>query len=449
MDQSTTISLADAADKETWTVEDHEELIRQLFTVIGATGKFKDILTKMTADNPDPKGSAALKIGIARYTLCRFPGALDVLTEATDNKDRRWFQGLCLVHLRRYGEAIEELGRAKARGMDADKVDLKLAETHALDGDLDAAEKLLTSLSAALKDNAQYHYVRGLIADLAGLAEQAVEAYEQALAIDEDCPEATFRLAYFYDMHGDEDKAIELYHKCTAQPPVHANALLNLAVLHDDAGEYDKAIAAARRVLANNPNHARARLILKDAESSKVMFYDEEQAKRMAYRSAVLDTPVTDFELSVRARNCLKKMNIRTLGDLVRTSEGTLMSYKNFGETSLKEIKEMLTAKNLSLGQALEEGLAEEMTLVAFASRGRSASATVEVKEEVLNMSVTQVDFSIRVQRALETIAVHTLGDLMAKTEADLLACSNFGQTSLNEVHAKLTEHNLKLSEAD
>ena len=448
MDQSTTISLADAADKETWTVEDHEELVRQLFSVTGATGKFKDILARMAADNPDPKGAAALKIGIARYTLCRFPDALAVLADATDNKDRRWFQGLCLMHLHRYGEAIDELGRAKARGMDADKVDLKLAETRALDGDLDAAEKLLTSLSA-LKDTAQYHYVRGLIADLAGLAEQAVEAYEQALAIDENCPEATFRLAYFYDMHGDEDKAIELYHKCTTQPPVHANALLNLAVLHDDAGEYDKAIAAARRVLANNPNHARARLIIKDAESSKVMFYDEEQAKRMAYRSAVLDTPVTDFELSVRARNCLKKMNIRTLGDLVRTSEATLMSYKNFGETSLKEIKEMLTAKNLSLGQALEEGLAEEMTLVAFATRGRSSSATVEVKEEVLNMLVSQVDFSIRVQRALETIAVHTLGDLIAKTEADLLACTNFGQTSLNEVHAKLTEYSLKLSEAD
>ena len=48
------------------------------------------------------------------------------------------------------------------------------------------------------------------------------------------------------------------------------------------------------------------------------MFYDEDQAKPTRQRNAVLDIPVTDFELSVRARNCLKKMNIRTLGDLVR-----------------------------------------------------------------------------------------------------------------------------------
>ena len=64
------------------------------------------------------------------------------------------------------------------------------------------------------------------------------------------------------------------------------------------------------------------------------------QAKRMAKRSAVMDIPVTDFELSVRARNCLKKMNIRTLGDLVRTTEQQLLAYKNFGETSLKELQE-------------------------------------------------------------------------------------------------------------
>jgi len=449
MDQDTTASLADITAKETWTIEDHEQMLEQLFAVSNAAEKFKGVLTKLVADNPEPRGGAALKIGIARYMLCRFAEALDVLSDATDNKDRRWFQALCLMHLRRYDEAAEELARTKARGVSADKVDLKLAEIHALAGDLESADKLLTSLSRALSETAEYHYVRGLVAELAGFGDKAVEAYQQALSIDESYGEATFRLAYFYDLHGDEERAIELYRACTSQPPVHANALLNLAVLYDDAGDYDEAIAAARRVLANDPSHLRARLILKDAQSSKVMYYDEEQAKRMAYRSAVLETPVTDFELSVRARNCLKKMNIRTLGDLVRTSEATLMSYKNFGETSLREIREMLSARNLSLGQALEEDVVQDAALMAAVSAAFSSPAPVEVSEEVLNTPVNQVDFSIRVQRALETIEIKTLGDLITKTEADLLACSNFGQTSLNEVHAKLTEYGLKLSEAD
>ena len=55
--------------------------------------------------------------------------------------------------------------------------------------------------------------------------------------------------------------------------------------------------------------------------------------------------PITDFELSVRSRNCLKKMNIRSLGDLLKTTEQELLSYKNFGETSLNEIKALLDAK--------------------------------------------------------------------------------------------------------
>src|SRR5207302_9180518 len=69
-----------------------------------------------------------------------------------------------------------------------------------------------------------------------------------------------------------------------------------------------------------------------------------------------LEIPVTDFELSVRSRNCLKKMNIRTLGDLTRVTEQQLLSSKNFGETSLSEIKEMMGTKGLRLGQSLEEG---------------------------------------------------------------------------------------------
>ena len=48
-------------------------------------------------------------------------------------------------------------------------------------------------------------------------------------------------------------------------------------------------------------------------------------------------------------------MNIRTLGDLLNITEAELLSYKNFGETSLREIKAILETKNLRLGMALED----------------------------------------------------------------------------------------------
>ena len=73
-------------------------------------------------------------------------------------------------------------------------------------------------------------------------------------------------------------------------------------------------------------------------------------------RNAVMEIPISDFELSVRSRNCLKKMNIRSLGDLLKTSEQELLSYKNFGETSLNEIKALLASKGLRLGQNAEGG---------------------------------------------------------------------------------------------
>ena len=72
------------------------------------------------------------------------------------------------------------------------------------------------------------------------------------------------------------------------------------------------------------------------------MYYSPRTRPAAARLRQVLEIPVTDFELSVRSRNCLKKMNIRTLGDLTRVSEQQLLSSKNFGETSLDEIKEMM-----------------------------------------------------------------------------------------------------------
>ena len=75
------------------------------------------------------------------------------------------------------------------------------------------------------------------------------------------------------------------------------------------------------------------------------MFYDEDAQRRRDRVSQVLNVPVTDFELSVRSRNCLQKMGIITLGDLARCTEQELLASKNFGETSLVEIREMLASQ--------------------------------------------------------------------------------------------------------
>ncbi|MDY6914389.1 MAG: DNA-directed RNA polymerase subunit alpha C-terminal domain-containing protein [Planctomycetota bacterium] len=439
MEQVEQQTLETIVQKEAWTVDDHSALLKQLFRTHDAPRKFRKILAGMEAGCTDLRGSSALKIGIARYMLCRFDEALEALNNATDNKHRRFFQGLCYKHLRRYDFATEEFERARDRGWEDTEVEVHLIEMKALSGKPDEAAKALAKAKGKIGKTADFHYLQGLVRELSGDGNPA-EAYEQARSIDEAHLGATFRLAYYYDLHGEEDQAVELYRQCISRPPVHANALLNLAILYEDAGKYDKAIACLRRILTSNPRHARARLFLKDADAAQTMYYDEDQARRIAHRNAVLDIPVTDFELSVRARNCLKKMNIRTLGDLVRTTESELLGYKNFGETSLREIKEMLTSKALHLGQALEQE--DEFLTPAL------APSPQDEQGGILSTPIGQLGVSVRVRRALETLDIQTLGDLAAKTEAELMACKNFGQTSLNEVRQRLGEHGLQLREA-
>jgi len=441
MEQSSLDGVTAICAKESWTLEDYNQLLRELSATSDAAGKCKAALGEMEGSNPEPKGGAALKIGIARYMACRFAEALEALAQATDNKDRRYFQALALLQLRQYDRAIAEFERAKDRGMEGSACDPRIVEALALGGKLDEAEKALGKIKSLPPDAAETLYLTGLIAELRGFGDKAAESYAKAREKDSTHVAATFRLAYHYDLHGSEGEAMELYRQCVAHPPVHANALLNMAVLYEDVGEYDKASQCLRRILSTNPAHPRARLFLKDAEASKSMYYDEDQARRLAKRNAVLDIPVTDFELSVRARNCLKKMNIRNLGDLVKTTEGALLEYKNFGETSLKEIKDMLSAKGLRLGQALEDG-----SDLADLAAPRPASVS---NDGVLATALDHIEFSIRARRALESLNITTLGELIAKTDADLLACKNFGQTSLNEVRQRMAEYGLSLREAN
>jgi DNA-directed RNA polymerase subunit alpha len=63
---------------------------------------------------------------------------------------------------------------------------------------------------------------------------------------------------------------------------------------------------------------------------------------------------VDELELSVRASNCLKTANIRTIADLVQRTESELLKTKNFGKKSLNEIKTILGEMGLSLGMRLD-----------------------------------------------------------------------------------------------
>ena len=73
----------------------------------------------------------------------------------------------------------------------------------------------------------------------------------------------------------------------------------------------------------------------------------DKEVNRNLFRS------VNELELSVRAANCLKNANIKTIADLVQKSEVEMLKTKNFGKKSLNEIKEILSEMGLNLGTKL------------------------------------------------------------------------------------------------
>ena len=69
----------------------------------------------------------------------------------------------------------------------------------------------------------------------------------------------------------------------------------------------------------------------------------------VAKRKDMLSQDIRSMSLSIRSRNCLKKMNVTTIGDLVRVEENELRAFKNLGESNIQEIKEELAVRGLFL----------------------------------------------------------------------------------------------------
>jgi DNA-directed RNA polymerase subunit alpha len=62
-----------------------------------------------------------------------------------------------------------------------------------------------------------------------------------------------------------------------------------------------------------------------------------------------LDLPIEDLDLSERPRNCLKRAQVNTVGELLNKTEDDLLNITNFGQKSLDEVKEKLDERGLSL----------------------------------------------------------------------------------------------------
>lgn len=338
----------------------------------------------------------------------------------------------------RLSNAYPEATRPRAGALEAQfEIDLAAAPDPTA-----AIKSLRTAIAKApgdFKDSADGRYLSARAAQAEGDLEGALDHYAAAVELDGSHRPALWCGARLAERCGLDDQALEWYEALTHVLPIDRAVLINLGILYEDRGRDQQAAACYEVIARSFPTDARVRLYLEDARSGIDMYYDEDLERKEDRLNTILRTPITDFELSVRARNCLNKMDIVTLGDLVRLTEAELLSYKNFGETSLNEIKEILQSKNLRLGMNHSEAVASIEALTRPRATGENA--------DVLNRPIADLDLSIRARRTVENVGCLTVGDIVQHAEEELLSMPNFGVTSLQELKRKLAEIGLKLAD--
>lgn len=402
----------------------------------GEFQKLRDAVHDLQAKDEQTPASR-VRLGVGFYLLGRYFRAVEVLRQADGGALAHFYLAKAHFAQGHYPEAVESYQAAERAGYEAGECALGRAEALRYAGELAAALAVLDGLSGAVEQTAEYLYQRGAtVAVIGGNPAEVVALYERAVEVDRDHPGALFGLALENDRHGNDDTAMDLYRRAAGRLPAHVGSLLNLGLLYEDREQYEKAAQCYQRILDVYPAHTRAALFFRDTEATHEQYYDEDAQKKRDRMTQVLGIPVSDFELSVRSRNCLQKMGIQTLGDLCRATEAELLASKNFGETSLVEIKDMLNSKGLRLGQLATE----RQPLEVFEPEMLSAD-----EQALLAKPVSDLNLSVRARKCMIRLGISTIGELVRHTGDELLECKNFGVTSLNEVRDKLTSHGLKL----
>jgi len=161
-------------------------------------------------------------------------------------------------------------------------------------------------------------------------------------------PEALALHAMLIDADFSPVKRVNFYVERFATPAASQERLI-LEVWTNGSVTPETAVADASRILGDH-----FALLIDFAATPPV---EGSEVAEPAVRSELnkdLCRSVAELELSVRAANSLKAANIRTIADLVQKTESELLKTRNFGKTSLNEIKTILKAIGLSFGMHLD-----------------------------------------------------------------------------------------------
>lgn len=389
-----------------------------------------------TKDEDELSPAARVRLGVCLFLIGDYEGAYEALKKGDGGALAQFY--FAKIHFAKgeFDDAIEAYNVAQKAGYNPDDCVLGRAQVYREAGKLDESLKELDSLSGAVEQTAEYLYQRGATVDAMGVSpEEAIKLYERAVDADKDHPGALFGLALENERRGNDAEALRYYENAARRFPTNVGTLVNLGILYEDMEMYEKALQCFQRVLDSYPNNKRARLFFKDVKASNEMHYDEDELRRQHELGLKLNQPISDFELSVRARNCLAQMGVKTLRDLCALTEQELLASKNFGETSLEEIKKVLAEKGLKLGMLNTEKRPEQV----------ETSRLTPEEQSVLKRPVADLNLSVRARKCMNRLGVQTLEELVSRSADELLEIKNFGATSLKEIRDKLADFNLRL----
>ncbi|MDR1958519.1 MAG: tetratricopeptide repeat protein [Planctomycetaceae bacterium] len=397
----------------------------------------KNSVQELEAKSDELSPAGFVRLGVCQFLIGKYQEAVQTLKSGDGGALAHFYLARLNFSLGKHEEALHSYDLAQKAGYNVDYCTLGRAETYRAMSENEKSLAELDRLSGAIEQTAEYLYQRGATVAAIGINPyEAIALYERALSADRNHPGALFGLALENERRGNDEEALDLYKRAVGHFPTNVGTLFNIGILYEDFGQYEQAVLCFQRVLDTEPMNKQAMLFLKDAKASSEMHFDEEAQRRRDQMSQILNLPVSDFELSVRSRSCLKNMGINTLADLCRHTEQDLLGSKNFGETSLDEIRNMLTLKGLQLGQLATEKHTPETVEVEALSPDEQAT---------LARPINDLNLSVRARKCMNRLGIQTVGELVRRTADELLECKNFGVTSLKEIREKLTVYNIKL----
>lgn len=403
--------------------------------------ELRETVSDLSAKTDSLSPAEMIKYGICQFLVGDFDGAAETLARP-DVKSASslspFYLGKIALQKQDCQAAVAAFNEAQKAGYSEGECALGRAQAYREAGQPSESQRELDNVQGDTQHTAEYAYQYGATcAAMGDDPDQMLRWYERAHEQDRNHPGALFGLALECERHGDDEQALEYYQRLACLIPTHVGALINLGVLYEDRENYEDAVKCFRRVLEADPTNVRAKMFFDDAAAAvnRGSQSDRASSARSGRSKTVYDKSVFDYELSTRARNALKALDINTVGDLCSRTPRDLLAAKNFGDSSLDEVRKILDDEGLQFGSLLHES----------GEPAESVEMSDSADDGLLSLSIEELNLNVRAKKCLSRKDIRTIGELVKTSAEELLNSKNFGVTSLNEIRKRLAEKNLKL----